>query len=99
VGDLENVRQVVRLGGFFAVSGGHDSLPAAMNGASDLMAEITAAAVEQSTGIGQVSQAVTHMDEATQQNAALVEETAAAAESLRAQTDRLARSVGTFRLA
>ncbi len=40
VGDLENVARVVRLGGFFAVDGGHDSLPAAMNGASDLVAEI-----------------------------------------------------------
>ena len=40
VGDLENVTRVVRLGGFFAVNGGHDSLPAAMNGASDLVAEI-----------------------------------------------------------
>jgi enamine deaminase RidA (YjgF/YER057c/UK114 family) len=40
VGDLENVARVVRLGGFFAVNGGHDSLPAAMNGASDLVAEI-----------------------------------------------------------
>lgn len=39
-GDLENVARVVRLGGFFAVNGGHDSLPAAMNGASDLVAEI-----------------------------------------------------------
>ena len=40
VGDLEKVARVVRLGGFFAVEGGHDSLPAAMNGASDLVAEI-----------------------------------------------------------
>ena len=40
VGDLENVTRVVRLGGFFAVNGGHDSLSAAMNGASDLVAEI-----------------------------------------------------------
>lgn len=40
VGDLEKVARVVRLGGFFAVSGGHESLPAAMNGASDLIAEV-----------------------------------------------------------
>lgn len=40
VGDLESVARVVRLGGFFAVNGGHDSLPAAMNGASDLLAEV-----------------------------------------------------------
>ena len=40
VGDLEMVARVVRLGGFFAVEGGHDGLPAAMNGASDLMAQV-----------------------------------------------------------
>jgi enamine deaminase RidA (YjgF/YER057c/UK114 family) len=40
VGDLDKVVRVVRLGGFFAVEGGHESLPAAMNGASDLVAEV-----------------------------------------------------------
>ena len=40
VGDLERVRQVIRLGGFFSVAGGHEALPAAMNGASDLIAEV-----------------------------------------------------------
>ena len=40
VGDLEKVSRVVRLGGFFSVEGGHEALPAAMNGASDLAAEI-----------------------------------------------------------
>ena len=40
VGDLERIARVVRLGGFFSVEGGHEALPAAMNGASDLMAEI-----------------------------------------------------------
>ena len=40
VGDLDKVARVVRLGGFFSVEGGHESLPAAMNGASDLVAEI-----------------------------------------------------------
>jgi enamine deaminase RidA (YjgF/YER057c/UK114 family) len=39
VGDLEKVTRVVRLGGFFSVEGGHEALPAAMNGASDLVAE------------------------------------------------------------
>ena len=39
VGDLDHVARVVRLGGFFSVEGGHESLPAAMNGASDLVAE------------------------------------------------------------
>lgn len=40
VGDLEKVERVIRLGGFFAVEGGHEALPAAMNGASDLVAEV-----------------------------------------------------------
>jgi enamine deaminase RidA (YjgF/YER057c/UK114 family) len=40
VGDLDKVAQVIRLGGFFAVEGGHEALPAAMNGASDLMVEV-----------------------------------------------------------
>jgi enamine deaminase RidA (YjgF/YER057c/UK114 family) len=40
VGDLDKVTRVVRLGGFFAVEGGHEALPAAMNGASDLVADI-----------------------------------------------------------
>ena len=40
VGDLDKVARVVRLGGFFAVEGGHEALPAAMNGASDLIGEV-----------------------------------------------------------
>ncbi len=40
VGDLDKVARVVRLGGFFSVEGGHEALPAAMNGASDLVAEV-----------------------------------------------------------
>ena len=64
----------------------------------DMIAEITAAATEQSAGIGQVNVAVTQLDQMTQQNAALVEESAAAAESLREQALRLSGVVGTFRL-
>ncbi|RZI82568.1 MAG: HAMP domain-containing protein, partial [Rubrivivax sp.] len=65
---------------------------------SDLIAEITASSTEQDMGIGQVSRAVSDLDEVTQQNAALVEESAAAAESLRSQADRLAHAVSAFRL-
>jgi methyl-accepting chemotaxis protein len=65
---------------------------------ADLIGGITAASVEQGTGIGQVSQAVSNLDEMTQQNAALVEESAAAAATLRRQADRLASSVAVFRL-
>ncbi|MFO1270046.1 MAG: methyl-accepting chemotaxis protein, partial [Rubrivivax sp.] len=66
---------------------------------ADLMGEITASANEQSAGIGQVNTAVSDLDSTTQQNAALVEEGVAAATSLKQQADRLARTVGVFRLA
>ncbi|WP_457337894.1 methyl-accepting chemotaxis protein [Rhizobacter sp. P5_C2] len=65
---------------------------------SDIIGEITAASSEQSDGIGQVNQSVTQLDQMTQQNAALVEESAAAAESLRDQAQRLASVIATFRL-
>jgi len=65
---------------------------------TDIMGEITAAAGEQSDGIGQVNIAVTQLDQMTQQNAALVEQSAAAAASLREQAQRLAQTVGVFRL-
>jgi len=65
---------------------------------SDIIGEISAASSEQSDGIGQVNTAVTELDQMTQQNAALVEESAAAAESLREQAQRLAQVVSAFRL-
>jgi methyl-accepting chemotaxis protein len=65
---------------------------------SQLIGEISNAAVEQSTGIAQVGQAVTDLDRVTQQNAALVEESAAAAESLKHQASQLSALVGTFKL-
>ena len=55
------------------------------------------AAAEQSAGIQQVNTAVTQLDQATQQNAALVEETAAATDSLRTQAQKLAQAVAVFR--
>ncbi len=64
----------------------------------DIIGEISAAASEQSSGIGEVNGAVTDLDRMTQQNAALVEQSAAAAESLKDQAHRLAQVVGTFRL-
>jgi len=57
------------------------------------MSEIAAASAEQSSGIEQVNQAITQMDDVTQQNAALVEEAAAAAESLQEQAGKLAEAV------
>lgn len=65
---------------------------------TDIMGEITAASAEQSSGIQQVNQAVIEMDNTTQQNAALVEEAAAAAGSLQEQASRLAGVVATFKL-
>jgi methyl-accepting chemotaxis protein-1 (serine sensor receptor) len=65
---------------------------------ADLMAEISSATIEQTSGIGQVSDAVTQLDQATQQNAALVEESAAAADSLKQQASRLAAVVCVFKL-
>jgi methyl-accepting chemotaxis protein len=65
---------------------------------TDLISEITHASQEQSAGIGQVNEAVTQMDQGTQQNAALVEESAAAAASLKEQAERLIQAVSVFRL-
>jgi len=65
---------------------------------SAVIGEITAAATEQSQGIGQVHTAVGQLDQVTQQNAALVEESAAAAESLRVQAQQLSETVRRFRL-
>jgi len=65
---------------------------------NDLIDEISHASTEQSSGIGQVGQAVNQLDQVTQQNAALVEESAAAAESLKHQAAELARTVVAFKL-
>ncbi|OWY31891.1 methyl-accepting chemotaxis protein [Herbaspirillum aquaticum] len=65
---------------------------------TDVVAEITAASGEQSDGIEQINQAIVQMDEVTQQNAALVEEAAAAAQSLQEQSSRLQETVGIFKL-
>ena len=66
---------------------------------NDLIAEISAASVEQTQGIGQVGDAVNQLDQVTQQNAALVEESAAAADSLSQQAAKLAELVSVFKLA
>jgi len=65
---------------------------------TDIMGEITAASQEQTTGIEQINQAVIQMDSVTQQNAALVEQAAAAAASLQHQAGSLAQVVGVFKL-
>ena len=63
---------------------------------TDLIAEISASSTEQRDGIVQVNQAVAHLDQMTQQNAALVEESTAAASSLREQAQHLAQAVAVF---
>jgi methyl-accepting chemotaxis protein len=66
--------------------------------ATDLMGEISAASNVQSLGVSQVGEAVTQMDQVTQQNAALVEEMAAAASSLKSQAQELVQVVAVFKL-
>ena len=66
---------------------------------ADVISEITTAATEQSSGIAGVNAAIGNLDQMTQQNAALVEESAAAAESLREQADRMKEAVSVFQVA
>lgn len=65
---------------------------------STLLGEISDASREQTSGIEQVNQAIAQMDRVTQQNAALVEEAAAAAESMKHQTTLLQQAMAAFRL-
>jgi methyl-accepting chemotaxis protein len=75
-----------------------DEIVSSVKRVSDTLGEITAAAAEQSSGIGEVNAAINQLDQMTQQNAALVEQSAAAAESLRDQAERLAQAVAVFKL-
>ena len=65
---------------------------------SDMIKEIAIASHEQSDGIDQINIAITQMDEVTQQNAALVEEAAAASKSMQLQGENLIRVVSVFKL-
>jgi methyl-accepting chemotaxis protein len=65
---------------------------------SDIIGEITASSAEQRDNIAQISQAVRQLDQMTQQNAALVEQSTAASESLREQASGLSRAVSQFKL-
>ncbi|MDP2247174.1 MAG: methyl-accepting chemotaxis protein, partial [Nitrosomonadales bacterium] len=75
-----------------------DDIVSSVKRVTDIMGEIAAASVEQSSGIDQVNSAVTQMDEVTQQNAALVEQAAAAAESLVEQANSLMEAVSVFKV-
>ncbi|MFZ6771544.1 methyl-accepting chemotaxis protein [Undibacterium sp. SXout7W] len=75
-----------------------DEIVVSIKSVADIMAEITAASAEQRDGINQVNLAITKMDEATQQNAALVEQAAAAAGSMREQANNLNHAVSIFKV-
>ena len=75
-----------------------DEIVTSVKHVADIMNEITAASQEQSSGIEQVNQAISQMDEMTQQNAALVEQAAAAADSMQMQAAALAQAVSVFKL-
>jgi len=96
----DNVEKV-KTGGLQATEAGEsmNDIVSQVKRVSDLIAEISASTIEQSTGIGQVGDAVSQLDYVTQQNAALVEESAAAADSLSEQATKLVKAVGAFKLA
>ena len=75
-----------------------EEIVASIRRVTDIVAEISSASVEQSSGVQQVGEAVSQMDRTTQQNAALVEESAAAADSLKGQAQQLVQAVAVFKL-
>ena len=75
-----------------------DEVVSAIQRVSDIVGDISGASAEQTTGVGQIGQAVAQLDQTTQQNAALVEESAAAAQSLEHQAQQLVQAVAVFRL-
>ena len=94
-----SVERVEAGGQLVAEAGGTmQGIVAGVHRVSDIIQEITRASAEQATGIGQVNVSVSELDQMTQQNAALVEESAAAAESLKEQARALAGIVQVFRL-
>ena len=75
-----------------------DEIVSSVQRVTDIMGEITAASQEQTSGLEQINRAVAEMDLVTQQNAALVEESTAAAQSMQQQTGDLSQMVSVFRL-
>jgi methyl-accepting chemotaxis protein len=98
---ISHSMQRVEAGANLVDQAGHTmgEILAAVQRVTNLMEEIAAASTEQSDGIEQVGRAVTQMDQVTQQNAALVEEAAAAAASMLEQTRVLSRAVSSFKVA
>lgn len=97
---IANSVQQVRSGSVLAGRAGETmaEVTQAVARVTDMMEEIAAASIEQGRGIEQVNQAITQMDEVTQQNAALVEEAAAASQSLQDQGRRLMDAVAFFQM-
>ena len=97
---IEDSVDKVDMGGKLVAEAGKtmDEIVSSVKRVTDIMSEIAAASQEQSSGIEQVNQAVGQMDEMTQQNAALVEEAAAASASLQDQAGNLAQVVSVFKL-
>jgi methyl-accepting chemotaxis protein len=75
-----------------------DEIVASVERVCQIVGEISTASAEQSSGVSQVGQAVTQMDRSTQQNAALVEQSGSAAESLKGQAQHLVQAVAIFKL-
>nr|WP_269840425.1 methyl-accepting chemotaxis protein [Paucibacter sp. M5-1]MCZ7882734.1 methyl-accepting chemotaxis protein [Paucibacter sp. M5-1] len=96
VNSAEKVQAGTRLVGEAGQS--MEGIVAQVRKVNDLIEEISHATGEQTTGISQVGEAVTQLDQVTQQNAALVEQSAAAAESLKHQAAQLAEVVSVFKL-
>ncbi|AON55149.1 hypothetical protein Hsc_2871 [Herbaspirillum seropedicae] len=90
----------VASGSRLVTQAGHtmEEVVASVRRVTGIVTEISAASREQSEGLQQISQAISAMDEGTQQNAALVEQAAAASQSLQDQAVNLAQVVGVFRL-
>ncbi|NIC41284.1 methyl-accepting chemotaxis protein [Aquabacterium sp. A08] len=98
---IDNSGQRVKLGGELVgrAEANMGEIVQTVKEASALMTKISEASLEQSHGVQQATEAIAHMDQATQQNAALVEEMAAAAQSLQQQAQTLLAEVGVFRIA
>ncbi|WP_042417552.1 methyl-accepting chemotaxis protein [Comamonas aquatica] len=95
-----SVEQIAQ-GSALADRAGHTmaDVVSAIRHVNDIVGEISAASAEQSAGVGQIAEAITQMDHNTQQNAALVEQSAAAANGLKMQAEQLLQAVSRFRLA
>ncbi|WP_233853496.1 methyl-accepting chemotaxis protein [Paraburkholderia sp. HD33-4] len=97
---IEDSAGTVNVGSRLVVDAGKvmDDVVSQVQSVSTMMSEITSASIEQSAGIGQIGDAVQQLDQVTQQNAALVEESAAAAASLKQQAAELDRLVAVFKV-